>query len=134
MAEDIDAELTKYKADAAEITKKTGASSIEDLQDLGTSASAQHLKAAITLLPELRERKACLDMHMTVLAAILTGIKNRHLDDYFQLEENAARQTKTQILEIIKDDSKRGSEPQDMLRLFLVFALSTDQDVRLTDD
>jgi hypothetical protein len=50
VAEDIDAELMRYKDDAAEITKKTGASSIEDLQN-DTSASAQHLKAAITLLP-----------------------------------------------------------------------------------
>lgn len=40
----IDEELSKYKEDAAEITKKTGASSLEDLQN-DTSAKAQHLKA-----------------------------------------------------------------------------------------
>lgn len=32
VAEDIDAELTKYKEDVAEVTKKTGAASLEDLQ------------------------------------------------------------------------------------------------------
>jgi hypothetical protein len=32
VAEDIDAELTKYKEDVTEITNKTGASSLEDLQ------------------------------------------------------------------------------------------------------
>ncbi|KAJ1326298.1 sec1 family domain-containing protein 1 [Microdochium nivale] len=131
VAEDIDAELTRYKDDAAEITKKTGASSIEDLQN-DTSASAQHLKVAITLLPELRERKAVLDMHMNILAALLTGIKNRQLDNYFQLEENVMKQTKAQMLEIIKDDTK-GSESMDKLRLFIIWFLSTEQEVSRAD-
>lgn len=131
VAEDIDAELTRYKEDAAEITKKTGASSIEDLQN-DTSASAQHLKAAITLLPELRERKAVLDMHMNILAALLSGIKNRQLDNYFQMEENVIKQTKAQMLETIKDGSK-GEDPLDKLRLFIIWFLSTEQEVSRTD-
>jgi sec1 family domain-containing protein 1 len=127
VAEDIDAELMRYKEDANEITKKTGASSIEDLQN-DTSASAQHLKAAITLLPELRERKAVLDMHMNILAGVLTGIKNRQLDNFFQLEENIMKQTKSQMLEILNDDAK-GKVPMDKLRLFIIWFLSTEQDV-----
>ena len=63
VAEDIDAELTKYKEDAAEVTKKTGATSLEDLQN-DTSQSAAHLKAAITLLPELRERKVSIYLNI----------------------------------------------------------------------
>ncbi|RYP47905.1 hypothetical protein DL768_006121 [Monosporascus sp. mg162] len=126
VAEDIDTELSKYKEDAAEITRKTGASSIEDLQN-DTSAKAQHLKAAITLLPELRERKAILDMHMNILAALLTGIKDRQLDNYFQVEENIMKQTKAQILEFIRDDNK-GKDPLDKLRLFVIWFLSTEQD------
>ncbi|CCE33967.1 related to SLY1 protein [Claviceps purpurea 20.1] len=131
VAEDIDAELSKYKEDTAAITKKTGVSDLEDLQN-DTSASAQHLKAAITLLPEMRERKATLDMHMNILAALLSGIKDRQLDNYFQLEENVMKQTKAQIMEIIKDDNK-GKEPLDKLRLFIIWFLSTEQEVGRTD-
>ncbi|KAK4646657.1 Vesicle trafficking between the ER and Golgi [Podospora bellae-mahoneyi] len=126
VAEDIDAELTKYKEEAEAITKKTGVTDFEDLQN-DTSASAQHLKAAITLLPELRERKATLDMHMNILAAILQEIQNRKLDNYFQLEEEVAKQTKAQILEMIRTDDK--GQPTDKLRLFIIWFLSTEQDV-----
>lgn len=131
VAEDIDAELTKYKEDTASITKKTGVSSLEDLQN-DTSASAQHLKAAITMLPEMRERKAILDMHMNILAALLTGIKNRQLDNYFQIEESIIKQTKSQIMEMIKDEAK-GTEPVDKLRLFIIWFLSTEQEVPRAD-
>lgn len=131
VAEDIDAELMRYKEDAQEITKKTGASSLEDLQN-DTSASAQHLKAAITLLPELRERKAVLDMHMNILASVLKGIKDRQLDNYFQMEEDVMKQTKAQILEVIKDDAK-GKDPLDKLRLFIIWFLSTEQEVSRAD-
>jgi sec1 family domain-containing protein 1 len=131
VAEDIDAELTKYKDDAAAITKKTGVTSLEDLNN-DTRQSAQHLKAAITLLPELRERKAVLDMHMNILAALLTGIKNRQLDYFFQTEENINRQTKAQVLELIQDKEK-GDQPIDKLRLFIIWYLSTEQEVSRAD-
>lgn len=127
VAENIDAELTKYKEDAAEITRRTGANSLEDLQN-ETGSSAQHLKAAITQLPELRERKGILDMHMNIATALLKGIKDRQLDNYYQIEENIMKQTKAQMLELLNDNTK-GKEPLDKLRLFIIWFLSTEQDI-----
>ncbi|KAK8244682.1 Sec1-like protein [Phyllosticta capitalensis] len=131
VAEAIDLELQKYKQDSDEITKKTGAASLDDLQN-DSSASVKQLGAAITLLPELRERKGLLDMHMTILTALLKAIKDRQLDNYFQIEENITKHSKAQILELIKDNEK-GNEPMDKLRLFIIWFLSTEQEVSRTD-
>jgi hypothetical protein len=67
-------------------------------------------------------------MHMNILTALLKGIKDRQLDNFFQLEENMSKQTKAQILETIKDADK-GNEPMDKLRLFIIWFLSTEQEV-----
>ncbi len=69
---------------------------------------------------------------MNILAGLLTGIKNRQLDNFFQMEENIMKQTKAQILEVLTDEAK-GKEPMDKLRLFIIWFLSTEQDVTRAD-
>lgn len=129
VAEDIDKELTKYKTDAEEVTRKTGITDIDSSlnPDVSSEANTAQLKAAITLLPELRERKATLDMHMNIATALLKGIKDRQLDNFFELEENILRQSPEAILQLIRNPDK-GSNPLDKLRLFIIWYLSVERE------
>ncbi|KAF1957051.1 Sec1-like protein [Byssothecium circinans] len=131
VAEEVTQEWNKYQEDANEITRKTGTSSIDDLSgDSGQFAA--HLKGAMAALPELRERKATITMHMEILETLMEGIKDRKLDQYFQLEEELSKQTKAQILELIKNPDM-GKEPLDKLRLFLQWYLTTESEVSRAD-
>ncbi|KAI6784117.1 uncharacterized protein J7T54_004663 [Emericellopsis cladophorae] len=130
-ADSVDAELLKWREESTAMTQKAGASNFEDLEN-ETSAATQHLKAVIGELPEMQERKATLDMHMNILTAIFNGIKTRQVDNFFQLEEEVMKQTKDQIMEVVKGEDK-GNDPTDKLRLFIIWFLSTEQELNRTE-
>jgi len=71
-------------------------------------------------------------MHMNIATALLKGIKERQLDNFFQIEESINKQTKAQMFELIRDNDK-GTDPMDKLRLFIIWFLSSEQEISRAD-
>ena len=86
VAENIEKGLARYKLKTEEVERKTGG------QGAGADPSTMtaDLQAAIAELPRLTETKRVLDMHTEVAKLLLKEVKERALNEYWELEDELA--------------------------------------------
>lgn len=125
--ENVEAELAAYKADAEEITRKTGVSEISEL-DPNSNSDTLNIQEAVNKLPELTSRKAIIDTHMTVLASLLSQLEQKGLDAFFEIEQGQdSPKTRQRFLEALKDG--RNNNLEDKLRTYIILYLTSATDV-----
>eukprot|EP00793_Prasinoderma_coloniale_P004812 PRCOL_00000573-RA len=82
VAEEVEAALSKYKADVAAVNRAEGGG-----DGGGDGNATAHLTSALNSLPELTDRKRVIDKHTNIATALLGSIKARSLDAFCSAEE-----------------------------------------------
>lgn len=98
-----------------------------DMKSLAPNTSA--LISAMKQVPLVTEKKRILDMHMKIATRIMDSVRERSLDMLFSAEDSVHKQSPSAIMSIIAD---KRIQPEDKLRLFIVYYLS-NKDESSTD-
>eukprot|EP00558_Chaetoceros_sp_UNC1202_P013207 CAMPEP_0197242452 /NCGR_PEP_ID=MMETSP1429-20130617/8210_1 /TAXON_ID=49237 /ORGANISM="Chaetoceros sp., Strain UNC1202" /LENGTH=404 /DNA_ID=CAMNT_0042702497 /DNA_START=114 /DNA_END=1328 /DNA_ORIENTATION=+ len=100
------------------------------VQNGGTNA-ASDLASAVDSLPKLLEQKKQLEMHTSILQAVMNEVAARDVPNFFELEsslasgqyKNDATKAKNEVLTLVTDPAKGNVE--DKIRLVIVYCLAT---------
>ena len=93
------------------------------------TSGAPDLATAVDSLPALLERKQQLEVHTSILQAVMTEVAARDVPQFFEVEYKLATgsydaaKAKKDVSAMVSDESK--SNISDKLRLILVYALAT---------
>lgn len=93
--------------------------------------AASELASAVDSLPKLLEQKKQLEIHTSILQAVMNEVAARDVPTFFELEsslaagqyKNDSSKAKQEVLELVIDPTKGNVE--DKIRLVIVFCLAT---------
>lgn len=125
VAEAVQKELDDYRKNEDEVKRLKTTMGLEgtvgDEASLLLSESTAKLTNAVSSLPELLENKRVIGMHTTIATAALDEIKNRKLDNFFEIEEKIMSRGVIDklMLEDMLTNANYGSL-SDKYRLFLI--------------
>lgn len=122
--ENVERELSDYKKEAEEITRKTGVASLTDLDPSGQNDTIQ-IQEAVNKLPKLTARKSTIDIHMSVLAGLLKQLEAKGLDAFFELEQSPdSAKARQAFLDALNDG--RSNNITDKLRTYIIMYLTSE--------
>lgn len=127
VAEAVQEELERYKGEEEEVRRLKVVQDISSQEDGVTNTHAK-LTSAVSSLPELLEKKRLIDMHTNIATAILSQIKARKLDLYFETEEKLMSKSTldTSLLDIITDPE--AGTVEDKVRLGIISLICGNND------
>jgi len=99
---------------------------------LDSSSSATDLATAVDSLPALLDRKKQLEVHTSILQAVMNQVAARDVPQFFELETSLAtgsynndpNRAKNDVLKLVADPTKGNID--DKLRLVVVYVLTTN--------
>uniref|UniRef100_A0A7S1ZHK8 Sec1 family domain-containing protein 1 n=1 Tax=Ditylum brightwellii TaxID=49249 RepID=A0A7S1ZHK8_9STRA len=123
------AELTEVTNRQSEIQAKTGASGNDGVDPM--ESAANELATAVDSLPALLDRKKKLEVHTSILQAVMNEVAARDVPQFYELESSLATgnygkdltKAKRDVLELVTDPAK--GNVQDKVRLVIVYCLAT---------
>lgn len=90
------------------------------------NSKTKGLSQIVSNIPELQEKNAIIERHSNIATAIMKLVKEREIDSYFEHEENIITKSFSAQKEMINMICNEGrGTPEDKLRLFLIYFLST---------
>lgn len=95
-----------------EYKKKSASMSTGPGEEDPTQSLAPGLAAAINALPEMTEKKRSIDMHTNIAMALMSEIKARELDKYYELEDQFSSQsvgTSIKAMEELMSETQKGT-------------------------
>ncbi|XP_062205478.1 SEC1 family transport protein SLY1-like [Phragmites australis] len=124
VAEEIEAQLAKYKQDVDEVNQRTGGGKVGvEFDGTDLIGNTKHLMNAVNSLPELTERKKMIDKHTNIATALLGHIKERSLDGYCDCENDMlvnGTVDRNTLLSLLRGKGTK----EDKLRLAVTYLLS----------
>lgn len=131
VAEAIQEELESYRSSEEEIKRLKQSMGLTDGSGSGVAADSvayslvtdntERLTSAVNSLPQLMEQKRLIDQHTRIATAILSAIKARRLDSFFELEEKIMSKLALDrpLLEVLGD--VECGQPEDRMRLLVIY-------------